>query len=222
MWNEVRQAAVAPPRHSSRPPMTPTKETNLDMPADDDPSGSPFGSSSSSPGSFDNVLDVPVDKSGGGDVGGAFDKPFFSPDDDDDDDNPGDDSSLGLTLARHLGIGGHGPQVADRLSFLALADQSPAAPAAEEAATGTVPDAGTVPGILPSLYFGDLRAGDGAATAEAMELCHGRGVQAFSVRYVGGEGGEEAGKGAEAAADYEYEDVSAAVELALSGRNENK
>lgn len=190
MWNEARQAAASPPRKSSRPPTTPTKETDLDMPADDDPFGAPFDSS---PSSFDNVLDVPVDNSGG-----AFNKPFFIPDDSLDD-------SLGdipdLTLARHLGIGGHGPQIADRLVL--LANRSPA--------PGTVPDAGTLPGMLPSLYFGDLRAGDGATTAEAMELCHDRGVQAFSVRYVGGEGGKDAGKGAEAAADYEYEDVSVAL-----------
>lgn len=189
MWNEARQAAASPRRKSSRPPTTYTKETDLDMPADDDPYGTRLDRSS-----FDNVLDVPVDSSGG-----AFDKPFFSPDDDGLDDSPGD--IPGPALARHLGIGGHGPQIADRLAL--LAKLSPAA--------GTVQGAGTVLGILPSLYFGDLRAGDGAKTVETMELCHERGVQAFSVRYAGGEGGEEALKGAEAAADYEHEEVSAAL-----------
>lgn len=62
-------------------------------------------------------------------------------------------------------------------------------------------------GISPSLFFGDLRAGDGATTVETMELCRNVGVQAFSWRYAGGVGGEEAGKGAAAAADYEHEDV---------------
>lgn len=65
-----------------------------------------------------------------------------------------------------------------------------------------------VPGIVPDLFFGDLRAGDGAATAETIEFCREHGVQAFSIRYVGGQGGEEAWRGAAAAADFEHEDVS--------------
>lgn len=215
MWDEARQAAASPPRKSSRPPTVSTKETNLDRPADDDPFGTPFDSSSlfdgsSSSSSFDNVVDSsPVDSSSG-----AFNKPFFSPDDYYDSpagDSPGGDS-LGIPLARHLGVGGHGPQIADRLALLAKLS-SPA---------GTVPSTGTVPGILPSLFFGDLRAGDGAATAGTMELCHDRGVQAFSVRYVGGEGGEEAGKGAAAAADYEYEDVSVCGAMITVDRSSRK
>ena len=131
-------------------------------------------------------------------------------------------------LARHLGVGGDGPVVARRLSLLleeegeeeesraqtqsrrrrdgdsdrvrgggaSWDDLSGAAAVAAAAAAAAV----------PSMFFGDLRAGDGATTAETMELCRDAGVQAFSWRYDGGLGGEEAGKGA-AAADYEHENV---------------
>lgn len=44
-----------------------------------------------------------------------------------------------------------------------------------------------------------------------MELCRERGMEAFSARNVGGQGGEKAGKGAVAAAEYESEDVTRLV-----------
>lgn len=133
--------------------------------------------------------------------------PSFSPDDDSVEDSL-DDDSLEPTLSRHLGIGGHGTQVADRLAL--LAKLAPAAATSSE--TGTVPGAGNRRrGTPPSLYFGDLRAGDGASTAGTIEECRDRGVLPFSVRYVGGVGGEEAAKAATAAADYEYEDVSSGL-----------
>lgn len=205
MWEETRQAATFPARKSSRPPVVPTKETDLDKPGDDDPFATPFldedglddydDIADNSP--YDNVIDSsPVD------AGGSFNKPFFIPDDDGLEDDPDDSPEL---LARHVGIGGQGPLAADRLALLARMSS----PAEINLDTGaTAPDTGKVPGILPPLFFGDLRAGDGAFTAETMELCHERGVQAFSLRFAGGEGGVEAGKGAAAAADFEYEDVS--------------
>ncbi|CAM9542434.1 unnamed protein product [Scytosiphon promiscuus] len=204
MWEETRQAATCPARKSSRPPVVPTKETDLDKPGDDDPFASPFSGEDGADDfddtagiSYDNVVNIsPVDS------GGSFNKPFFVPDDDGPDDDSDDRPEQ---LARHVGVGGHGPLAADRLALLArmASSSSETAPGA-----GTAPDMGNVPGILPRLFFGDLRAGDGASTSETAELCHDRGVQAFSLRYEGGQGGVEAGKGAAAAADFEYEDVT--------------
>lgn len=74
--------------------------------------------------------------------------------------------------------------------------------------TGPAIAAEILPGVDPSIFMGDLRAGDGARTVKTIELCRDRGVLPFSTRYTGGEGGGEAGKGAAAAADFEYEDVS--------------
>lgn len=122
-------------------------------------------------------------------------------------------------LARHLGIGGHGPLVAERLAFLFKSQQGQKNVEIEieksdmpAAVAGTIPD--IIPGgiAIPSLFFGDLGAGDGAATAETIDMCRNRGVQAFSIRYAGGEGAEEAGKGAAAAADWEHEDVRGCFE----------
>lgn len=115
-----------------------------------------------------------------------------------------------LRLARHVGIGGFGPHVAERLSLLV---ETEAAQIAEGKGEPEVP--GSVPGSVPAMLFGDLRAGDGAATSHTIELCRDRGVQAFSLRYVGGEGGEEAWKGAAAAAEYEHEDVRKGVSRRL-------
>lgn len=222
MWDEARQAAASSPGQSSRFPTAPTSGTAPDKPAgDDDDRGA-----KDLPGSFDGsaydsvaenfyvdyVADSPYDNvidsdsrydSSGGGGGGVVNKPFFIPDEDDagledDADSPG-------LLARHLGVGGHGAPVADRLALLArLSLSSSASPRESGGGAGTR----TVPKILPSLYFGDLRAGDAAATAEVMELCRDAAVQAFSLQYVGGEDGVEAGKGAADAADYEHEDVS--------------
>lgn len=213
MWEETRKAASFPARKSSRPPVMPTKETDLDKPGDDDPFASPFLDEDDFD-AYDDVVDSPYDNvidSSPVDAGsGSINKPFFVPEDDGSDDDADDSPEV---LARHVGIGGHGPIAADRLGLLAKMSSS-AEPAAE---VGTVPDTGTVPGILPLLFFGDLRAGDGASTAETMELCHDTGVQAFSLRYAGGQGGVEAGKGAAAAAEFEYEDVSGRCGLSLCG-----
>ncbi|CAM9303760.1 unnamed protein product [Ectocarpus sp. 13 AM-2016] len=202
MWDEAHQAAASLPRESTGLPAAPTEQTDLDTPVDDDPFGSPFDSGSPG-GSFDESsyddssvvgesrpFDIPADSL-------AADSPAAESSSSSSADGSNDelDSRLGI----HLGVGGHGPKVADRLAL--LVDQSPAAGAAAD-----VP--GTVPRKLPSLYFGDLRAGDGAATTATIELCRERGVQAFSLEYAGGRGAEEAGKGAAAAADYEHEDVT--------------
>lgn len=198
-------------------------ETDLNEPADDDddddddPKGvsSPLDSSlydsvavdpfaAESP--YDNVVDSDSrynSVAGGGDDGVVVNKPFFIADEDVD--SGGDDADSPELLARHLGVGGYGPLVADRLALLA---NLPSSPSSRESSV----DAGvrTLPKMLPSLYFGDMRAGDVEATAQTMELCHKTGVQAFSLRYVGGIDGEKARKGAAAAADYEHEDVSVA------------
>lgn len=216
MWKEAREAAASPPRNPSRSSVVPTTmgpDLNSSPAVDignslyDDVGGDPYVDYvDSSP--YDNVIDSDSRYSSSG--AGTTNLPFFIPDDADGLEGDDDVDSPEL-LARHLGVGGHGPLVAERLAFLAKLSSSSSS--WQESAQGATSAA---PGILPSLYFGDLRAGDGAATAETMELCRERGergvgVQAFSVRYVGGEGGEEAGKGAAAAADYEHEDVSVAA-----------
>lgn len=236
MWDEARQAAASSPRQSPRSPALPTSETGLDEPADDDDDyddkdgkgvADPFDSSlydsvagnpyvdyvEDSP--FDNVVDSDVRYNSVADGSGSVvNKPFFIPDEGVD--SPEDDADSPELLARKLGVGGPGPLVANRLALLAkLSPPSPSSPRESGRSAGLK----TVPKILPSLYFGDLRAGDVTATVETLELCHKRGVQAFSLRYVGGEDGEEAGKGAAAAADYEHEDVSAArTMVALSNK----
>ena len=113
-------------------------------------------------------------------------------------------------LARHLGIGGHGPRIAEKLSLLAETQvlaveraQSSQRDGSSSARVEKIQDT-----VLPDLFFGDLRAGAGAATAKTIEFCRERGVQTFSMRYIGGQGGKEAWRGATAAADYEHEDVS--------------
>lgn len=232
MWKEARQAAASSPRKPSRPPTVPTSETALDMPADDDDVEGDLGPFDSSvydsvagnpyadyvvDSPYDNVVDSDsrYDSVVDGD-GGTVNKPFFIPDEDVESlEGAADSPEL---LARHVGVGGHGPLVADRLALLANLSASASSSSSSSSPRESGVDVGmrTVPKILPSLYFGDLRAGDVAATAETMELCHERGVQAFSLHYVGGEGGEEAGKGAAAAADYEYEDVSAVYENLLA------
>lgn len=78
--------------------------------------------------------------------------------------------------------------------------------AAEGEAFGKGPP--TVPGIVPAVFFGDLRAGDGVLASKSIELCRSAGVQAFSLRYLGGEGEEGARRAGAAAADFEWEDVS--------------
>eukprot|EP00903_Cladosiphon_okamuranus_P015357 g14183.t1 len=201
MWDEARQAAASSPRTSPRSPTVPTTETTLDEPVDDDDYdddddddddgtgvADPFDSSlyESVAGNpyaedspYDNVVDSDVRYSSIADGRGrVVNKPFFIPDED--------------AVPRRT------PTV-PRLS-----PPSPSSPRESGMSVGS----GTIPKILPSLYFGDLRAGDVSTTAETLELCHNRGVQAFSLQYVGGEDGEEAGKGAAAAADYEYEDVT--------------
>lgn len=61
MWEEAREAASSRPSlKSSRPPTLLPEETDWEFPADGDS------------GSFDNVLEIPVD-----DRGDAFNKPFF-------------------------------------------------------------------------------------------------------------------------------------------------
>ncbi|CBN77901.1 expressed unknown protein [Ectocarpus siliculosus] len=179
MWDEAHQAAASPPRESTGLPAVPTEQTGLDTPADDDPFGSPF--------------DIPADSL-------AADSPAAKSSSSSSSSADGSNDELDSRLGSHLGVGGHGSKVADRLAL--LVDQSPAA----GAAAADVP--GTVPRKLPSLYFGDLRAGDGAATTATIELCRERGVQAFSLECAGGRGAEEARKGAAAAADYEHEDVT--------------
>ncbi|CAB1119418.1 unnamed protein product [Ectocarpus sp. CCAP 1310/34] len=204
MWDEAHHAAASLPRESTGLPAAPTEQTDLDTPVDDNPFDSPFDSGSSG-GNFDGSSSDDNSVVGEG-------RPFDFPADSLTADSPAAESSssssssadgsndeLDSRLGSHLGVGGHGPKVADRLAL--LVDQSPAAGSAAD-----VP--GTVPRKLPSLYFGDLRAGDGAATTATIELCRERGVQAFSLEYAGGRGAEEAGKGAAAAADYEHEDVS--------------
>lgn len=219
MWDEARQAAASSSQKS------PWSSSSSSPTTEDDGGGGggakgvagPFDSSlydnvaenpyvdyvKDSP--YDNVIDSDsryssvADGSRGG--GAVVNKPFFIPDEDGD--GFEDDADSPEPLARQLGLGGHGPLVTDRLAL--LASLSPPSSPRESGARGGVR---AVPKILPSLYFGDLRAGDVQATAETMELCHKRGVQAFSLRCVGGKDGEEAGKGAAAAADYEHEDVS--------------
>lgn len=233
MWDEARQAAASSPRKPPRPsPTVPTTEADLDEPESDDEDedeegakgvagafdsglyenvaenpyvdyveGSPYDNVIDSDSRYSSVADGDGTGVGGG--GGFVNKPFFIPDEDAD--SPEDDADSPELLARQLGVGGHGPLVADRLAL--LAKLSPSSSPRESGRTGVV-GVRTVPKVLTSLYFGDLRAGDVEATAETMELCHNRGVQAFSLRCVGGKDGEEAGKGAAAAADYEHEDVS--------------
>lgn len=233
MWDEARQAAASPPRISSRSPTVPTTETDLDEPAedvddDDDDNGAngkTFAFDSSAYDNADYAADSPYDNVIDSDSryntvpdgsGGVVNMPFFIPDDEDADGSLEDDPDSPELLARHLGVGGHGPLVADRLALLASLSPSSSSSSSLPLQSGEDVGMRRVPKILPSLYFGDLRAGDAAATAGTIELCHERGVQAFSLRYVGGEDGEEAGKGAAAAADYEHEDVSVARTLLVT------
>ncbi|CAN0189870.1 unnamed protein product, partial [Laminaria digitata] len=140
-------------------------------------------------------------------------------------------SSPDQPLARHVGIGGDGP-VEEHHRRKKYQDQKQEqerdqeqgqeqeqeqddvdgggvrGEQAEVWAGVSGPAAAAAAAAVPSLFFGDLRAGDGATTAATMEMCRDAGVQAFSWRYDGGQGGEEAGKGAAAAADYEHEDVT--------------
>lgn len=74
---------------------------------------------------------------------------------------------------------------------------------------GTGPVVGPPPGRVPSMFWGDLRAGDAEVTARTIELCHEKGVQAFSLRHDGGGNGDVVSVRAEGAAEYEFEDVSA-------------
>lgn len=135
-------------------------------------------------------------------------------------------------LARTLGIGGHGPLVYDRLSFLVekakatnptLSENTPGPVPAPHSESGPVlhseqgsrsgPVCGSgvavaPPEIVPSVFWGDVGAGYRVASARTIDFCRDCGVQAFSLRYDGGEGGEAALKRAEGAADFEFENVS--------------
>lgn len=113
-------------------------------------------------------------------------------------------------LAQHLGLGGHGPLSTARLSLLVenQARSQPSRPPGETAEETAEEGRRTVPRILPAVFFGDLRAGDAAFASESIELCRSAGVQAFSLRYLGGEGEEGARRAGAAAADSEWEDVS--------------
>lgn len=119
---------------------------------------------------------------------------------------PSEEPGRPTPLALYLGIGGHGPRVAEKLSFLVNARAFPEQ--TDSIRVDGITPRPEIPGIVPDLFFGDLRAGDGASTAETIEFCREHGVQAFSIRHVGGQGGEEAWRGAAAAADFEHEDVS--------------
>ncbi|CAM9456844.1 unnamed protein product, partial [Sphacelaria rigidula] len=120
-------------------------------------------------------------------------------------------------LVRNLGIGGHGPGVHERLALLLENGENTAGQSDRDVPRtdpGSVPGGvagtgvGDVPDSVPSVFWGDLRAGDAEVTARIIELCREKGVQAFSLQHDGGDCGDVVLKRAEGAANYEFEDVT--------------